>query len=194
MQTHQHNYPRHQRLRGLTLNPQSQKKNINPLKTLVQKKTDETTASESTSSLASPLPTTTKSRKVKKIKTIVPNKTVPVPIENMLEPLKEILNAHGDKYILNYENLKEFIKSTKGIPRNKILETSLRFTPETKLLHMMLYDLYNELTAKTIKQRFTIIMRYLDNDQSALSDEITEQLSSNNFSNDEPDSEDTEEE
>lgn len=116
-------------------------------------------------------------RQHKKNKTVNnPQKAAPVPIEDMLEPLREILKVHNNKYILDFKNLKEFIKCTKGIPRTTILEMSLKFTTKTKLLHMMLHDLYQELTAKSIKQRFTIIMKCLDN-EPILSDEMLSEQS-----------------
>lgn len=101
--------------------------------------------------------------KQKKLKTV--EKKTPVPIEEMMEPLEEIIDSNPTEYPINFEQLKEYIAKTKGCSRIK--ELTKKYSPNLNIMVDMLRKLWPELKQKNIKARFTKIIQILESEDDA---------------------------
>lgn len=113
-------------------------------------------------------PTKRKSKKKRKTTKIA------IPIENLLEPLKEIIENHQNKYPINYENLKKFISETKDIPKTpqELKKLARKYVEQTDQLCEMLHNLYPELKHRSIKARFCTVQKVLNSNTDTYSGSI----------------------
>lgn len=117
---------------------------------------------------------TKKKKKSKKIKT---DKKTPVPIEEMLVPVQKEIQDNPTEYPLNYDQLKQYIKETKGCSNIKKLTST--YTPQFNLIIDMLTKLRPELQHRSIKARFTKICEILEkNTEDTENDNFTSESSS----------------
>lgn len=102
-------------------------------------------------------PTKQKNKRKKKIK-------IAIPIENLLGPLKNIIEKHQDKYPIDYEHLKKFISDTKSIPKTpKALKNlASKYVKQIDQLSEMLNNLYPELEHRSIKASFSTVQKILN--------------------------------
>lgn len=108
----------------------------------------------------------TESPKLKKAKKCTPT----VPLGERLQPLREIIARNPEECILNYQELEDLVKKTKG--SKNVLEIARKYTDDTKGLIKMLKFLHHEITDRGLKTRFTnIIVRLKKNEPSTSSDQ-----------------------
>ena len=82
-----------------------------------------------------------------------------ITYDEMLEPVKKIMEE--SKQILNFTELKDLLENLHG-SKNPI-EIALRYTPDIYSLISLLEYLYPYLNNRTIKRRFTVIIKRLSN-------------------------------
>lgn len=80
-------------------------------------------------------------------------------IREMLEPAKLHIQKNPSEYILPHETFVSFIENTKG--SNDILSEAQRYTSNIEELIKMIYDLYPKMTERSIKSRFTNVIKKL---------------------------------
>lgn len=90
-------------------------------------------------------------------------KKVALPIEDQLDPLKPIMKAHPHKFIMSFHELLEFIKSTKGLEKQKIKDIVKQTKIEPHTLSEMLTNLKPDLEKSAIKSKFTKIINIIQN-------------------------------
>lgn len=92
-------------------------------------------------------------------------KTTSTPIENLLSPLKTIMEKHQDQYPINYKKLKSFIRETKDVKKTpeELQKLANKYVKEPDQLSEMLFNLYPELKHRSIKARFCVIQNLLSN-------------------------------
>lgn len=115
----------------------------------------------------------------KKIRKQDPGLTVRERLEDQLGPVKGKLLSEADSYVLSYVQLESFIDRAKGHPN--IAELSLEFTADTQALIKMLEDNYPLLSNRSIKNRFTRIIRKLATKNSNESVEMVSDTSEEEF-------------
>lgn len=97
---------------------------------------------------------TSKERKPKKPRPSNPAETFTV--QQLIEPLRNIIENNQDKYILSFDELQDFLENVHG--SSEQLQISLQYTKQTHKLLEMMSDLYPFLLHRTMKSRFTRIM------------------------------------
>lgn len=82
-----------------------------------------------------------------------------IPIETLLEPLKQEMNDHPEKYILTYDNLKNLMENIQGSIEQ--VQITKEYVNDFPALHKTLEDLKPLLTHRSIKGRFTRLQNKL---------------------------------
>lgn len=92
-------------------------------------------------------------RKTKKLKARGPSPAPSPPIEEVLAPLKDEIVNNPEKYILSYNELKDYLENSAG--SNNQLETAMEYTEDIPALVKMLNTLYPMLSERGSKHKFT---------------------------------------
>lgn len=87
------------------------------------------------------------------------------PLDEQLEPLKEMILRKPDSYILNFDQLVAFLENVKGSPDP--LSIATEFTSDIEELLVMLKNIYPILTHRSIKNRITRIQNKISNQLKA---------------------------
>lgn len=104
---------------------------------------------------ANPQKKTLRKKKNKKLKSDK-NSLTPIPsLDEQLEPIKDEMINNPEKYVLSYDNFKDFIENTRG--NNDPKTTSMDYTEDTEKLSDNMEQLYKLLTNRSMKNRFTRI-------------------------------------
>lgn len=90
--------------------------------------------------------------------------TTPLSMEEQLEPLKKILEAHSNIFQITYEGLKNFMEATMGANNETIKKLIEDSNIEPLGLAEILRSLYKELEYRQIKARFTKIINIIIED------------------------------
>lgn len=86
-----------------------------------------------------------------------------IPIEEMLVPVKEIIDNNQKEYPLSYEKFKLYIKETKQKSDDEIIELTQTYSKnKTSEIYNMLKSLHPLLKKRQIKQRFTKIEKIFE--------------------------------
>lgn len=114
---------------------------------------------DSTDEMISSLPS---ARKLTKKKTKLRKIEEPdaITVEEMIAPLKELLEGNPSNYVLNYNQFKSLIENAKGNPN--VTELALTYTTDIQALSDMIKQMYPHLTDRKIKNRCTRMTKKFD--------------------------------
>ncbi|CAK9801632.1 hypothetical protein ANTPLA_LOCUS2878 [Anthophora plagiata] len=112
---------------------------------------------DSSDDMNTTLPTVQKSIKRKR-KMSSSEKTDTKTVEEMIGPIKEVLDTSTNKYVINYSQFKSFMENAKGNPN--VTELALSYTKDIPALSNMIKQMYPYFTDRKVKNRYDLNIFY----------------------------------
>lgn len=107
-------------------------------------------------------------------------------LDELLQPVREVLTTKPHNYNFNYEELLSFINDIKNAPHP--LEVTKKFTNDIETFISSLKDLRGVLNHRKIKYRFTRIIHNIEKQLGQKNDDETASITSESYQSNDSDS------